>query len=432
MSSYIPSEITEQVLERLGPQDTINYCLSTPHTMAYCNSPGNKIFWLRKLDNDLTINLRIGGGAVRTIVPSHYVDANDISSGYEIYQRFVNANTGENHITQALSNNQLDVAEWLTAKGFTKPGTRAIKLFINQDNVQALDFMIRHGEQINWYDYMDQILRTHNILIWLLQTNTFQLDQLIPDIKPDILIWLLQNNIVATTLDANTAVQTGRVNILDILALNNVLPDVSSFKYALSTNNISTATWLFQHNLYPNIEDVNASVEQENTTFIEWLLQYVMPDSRVFNALIIKQDINTIQYLLQQGLMPNQQDINLSVQYDAIFNLFMEWGLYPDTDGANLAADRGNEYIVRILLDRGIYPNSRGANNALLKQNLKMVKLLMDHGITPDEIGYETSIKTGSVNTWMWLKKQGITLNEEGRELAMRYRRNDIIQVMDT
>lgn len=422
-------EVIERILDYLAPVDVVNYCSSSPEIWHYCNDMNNKFFWLRKLDADCTVEKRgLGGKIVKTIIPSNYVDANDVGSGYEIYKRFIETH----NIEQALVEGNINIATWLFDSGRTRPSSKYIKIFISTDNIEGLVFLSNHGYNIDWYSFETEIIRNgkHNILLYLLNNGIYDMHQIFDQGNIELLDFISQYGFLPNVNDANYAVQLRKLDILQWLENKQILPDNRGTSIAVKNQDITTLYWLIDRGLVPGSNDVNSTIVDNHIEMLKLLLELgIFPDMYGMDRAI--ENINILKLILSYGMKPSTQAANLAVTHNniPILLLLLQNGIKPDREGANIV---NNIDVVVLLMKWGILPDSQGANKALKRSDTRILSILMQQGIVPTEAGYTEAIRLAPVALFEWLAEQGWMLNEDGANLALQYKRYDILKWLET
>ena len=370
MTSYIteiPPEIMEDVLIKLNSNHIINYCLSHKNATNLCNS---REFWLKKLDLDLTLTIREQDGSMRRLIPSHYINYDDVSSGYEIYERFLEASKDQDAIVHALANHHFDIAEWLnhSHRFYKRPSQDQYKWLARSSDTELIWYILRHEYPIDWEVMISSILENNHY---------------------DILLYILSNGLYNGTDDLFTFPEINnvlhRIDILELLIEYGFHPNIHNANYAAAHDNLDILIWLESHGILPDVYGAN-----EASGFLDILI-----------------------WLESHGVLPNVDGANYASSHGFLDVLYWleTYQILPNVDGANGAARGGFLDILIWLEQHGILPNTQGANYAAREGFFPILIWLESYGVLPDTQGANNALSKGFLDILKWLKSYNIIPN---------------------
>lgn len=456
----IPNEISQNILLHLSYKDIIAYCLTNTQAAQICK---DDYFWTQKLNLDFTHVLPDGTVLIPSDYVKTYIQVPESAITYSRWQRWIKKYDNLTDVYERIPYTNIDIIMFILDIMYNTDPTY-IDIF--NSNLEMYDDLLMRGysEVLEWlYQrginpskiYMGDILSMINMnaLKWLIKHNIIPyIDDpenysFIKDIN--VIQWLIDHNSIPlnSRLANNILVISNRIDLLEQLAQLNILPDRDILTKVFAHNyklNFDILDWLAKYNILPNQSDIDYILDKNptlNLDMVSRLAQYgILPSQNAVNNMILfNPNLTILNWLVQQGIMPNIKSVYFAIKNGNIPILQWLWdhGIKPDSNAINYAILQQpiNFDILDWLAEppRSLRPNQNIIDNIVyIDQTRDRLNWLAQYHLYPGQNGANIAVLNGDFDVVQWLAQLGIIPDIESVNLAIQRNVWGFIQWLNT
>ncbi len=368
-----------------------------------------------KLEINIPKPLAINNNSENDIIPAGFTKIKDID--HQILIRLDDINLTNICLVNKYINSLInDNNFWILRIDKNYPGFPIPLKYKNKEKelyLELYDFLLDNHKLDEEYTVEWAIeLENLNILKWLAITynyypNKGQINLIAREKISDILEWLMEKKTFPTEDGANFAAENGYIEMLDSLAKNDVYPNMDGIKLAIIKGNIYTLEWAYRirDNYIEDHDDI-----YDDSYDNDYYPIYDIDDDYIMKEASYCGNIKILEWLKLRGIFPNVNGANLAAGNGHIYILkwMMDFNIYPDVNGDNFAAENGHYNILKWMLKFNIYPNVNGANLAAGNGHIDILKWLAKYKIYPNTDGANYAVDKGNIDILEWLVEHNI------------------------
>jgi hypothetical protein len=196
----------------------------------------------------------------------------------------------------------------------------------------------------------------------------------------EMLDWIEEQGIFPDPISADFACLSGSIDMLERLRnKNHILPTPKGADYACEYGHLDELIWLKSFGIFPTILGANLACGYGYLHILKWLEENfsLIPDSGGSNEACRGGHKEVVIYLKEKKIFPTAEAPNVSYRNPSMIKfLYEEFGLLPDTEGANLICGEGRSKLLDWLKKKGVVPNSKGMQYAEAHENFDTIRWL--------------------------------------------------------
>lgn len=187
-----------------------------------------------------------------------------------------------------------------------------------------------------------------------------------------------------------------------------ISPQEGLFRYAIDFSYYDILAWLIEsRKKYPNQELLNITAKNRQLNALIFLSRYnLYPDQDGANMAASSDQLDVVQWLAEnRNIYPDQRTINnLAINNKVrIITWLAQNSKFPDQRGIDSAAVKGKLDVLKELAKYNLYPGQQGINWAIPDNHLDVLKWAAHYNIFPDQQGIDTNIGKANLETAIWV-----------------------------